>query len=206
MKRIIASVIVLFIALAAGGSALDRAPEPAPELPQQTAPAEESIEVTAPTESVEAEEPAPEEAPVGICLDLGGLDLVELYALGLVLDGDEALIRDDILDLAAESIGMQEGAGKRISHDCKDYNDDARLDTRAVAAGSYYVGNDESNGNNELDYFAFDYRGLIGFVQGLKGLGLASPKDFFSGLQNRAQHIFHTDPPQFTINFYVFGD
>lgn len=66
MKRIIASVIVLFIALAAGGSALDRAPEPAPELPQQTAPAEESIEVTAPTESVEAEEPAPEEAPVGI--------------------------------------------------------------------------------------------------------------------------------------------
>lgn len=69
---------------------------------------------------------------VGICLDLGGLDLVELYALGLVLDGDEALIRDDILDLAAESIGMQEGAGKRISHDCKDYNDDARLDTRAV--------------------------------------------------------------------------
>ena len=41
---------------------------------------------------------------------------------------------------------------------------------------SYYVGNDESNGNNELDYFAFDYRGLIGFVQGLKGLGLASPK------------------------------
>ena len=66
MKRIIASVIVLFIALAAGGSALDRAPNPAPELPQQTAPAEESIEVTAPTESVEAEEPAPEEAPVGI--------------------------------------------------------------------------------------------------------------------------------------------
>ena len=55
MKRIIASVIVLFIALAAGGSALDRAPEPAPELPQQTAPAEESIEVTAPTESVEAD-------------------------------------------------------------------------------------------------------------------------------------------------------
>lgn len=39
-----------------------------------------------------------------------------------------------------------------------------------LAAGSYYVGNDESNGNNELDYFAFDYRGLIGFVQGLKGL------------------------------------
>ena len=38
MKRIIASVIVLFIALAAGGSALDRAPKPAPELPQQTAP------------------------------------------------------------------------------------------------------------------------------------------------------------------------
>ena len=66
MKRIIASVIVLFIALAAGGSALDRAPKPAPELPQQTAPAEESIEVTATTESVEAEEPAPEEAPVGI--------------------------------------------------------------------------------------------------------------------------------------------
>ena len=50
MKRIIASVIVLFIALAAGGSALDRAPKPAPELPQQTAPAEESIEVTATTE------------------------------------------------------------------------------------------------------------------------------------------------------------
>ena len=70
-----------------------------------------------------------------------------------------------------------------------------------VAAGSYYVGNDESKGNNELDYFAFDYRGLIGFVQGLKGLGLASPKDFFSGLQNRAQHIFHTDPPQFYYNF-----
>ena len=61
MKRITASVIVLFIALAAGGSALDRAPEPAPELPQPTAPVEESIEVTAPTESAAASAPVPEE-------------------------------------------------------------------------------------------------------------------------------------------------
>lgn len=59
MKRIIASVIVLFIALAAGGSALDRAPEPTPTPP--IAPVEESIEVTAPTESAAASAPVPEE-------------------------------------------------------------------------------------------------------------------------------------------------
>ena len=56
MKRIIASVIVLFIALAAGGSALDRAPEP----PQTAAPVEGSMEVTVPTEPVTLEESAAE--------------------------------------------------------------------------------------------------------------------------------------------------
>ena len=61
MKRIIASVIVLFIALAAGGSALDRAPEPAPELPQLTAPVVESTEVIAPPEPAVTTVPAPEE-------------------------------------------------------------------------------------------------------------------------------------------------
>lgn len=61
MKRIIASVIVLFIALAAGGSALDRAPEPAPELPLPIAPVEESMEVTASPEPETAEAPVPEE-------------------------------------------------------------------------------------------------------------------------------------------------
>ena len=61
MKRIIASVIVLFIALAAGGSALDRAPEPSPALPQPTAPVEESMEVTASPEPETAEAPIPEE-------------------------------------------------------------------------------------------------------------------------------------------------
>lgn len=60
MKRIIASVIVLFIALAAGGSALDRAPKPAPELPQQTAPVEESTEVSASPEPATIEESSPE--------------------------------------------------------------------------------------------------------------------------------------------------
>ena len=63
MKRIIASVIVLFIALAAGGSALDRAPEPSPALPQPTAPVEESMELPASPEPEEAEEIAPEEPP-----------------------------------------------------------------------------------------------------------------------------------------------
>ena len=61
MKRIIASVIVLFIALAAGGSALDRAPESAPELPLPAAPVEESMEVTASPEPETTEAPAPEE-------------------------------------------------------------------------------------------------------------------------------------------------
>lgn len=61
MKRIIASVIVLFIALAAGGSALDRAPESAPELPLPAAPVEESMEVTASPEPETAGAPAPEE-------------------------------------------------------------------------------------------------------------------------------------------------
>ena len=59
MKRIIASVIVLFIALAAGGSALDRAPEPTPTPP--IAPVEESMEVTASPEPETAEAPIPEE-------------------------------------------------------------------------------------------------------------------------------------------------
>ena len=63
MKRIIASVIVLFIALAAGGSALDRAPEPSPALPQPTAPVEESMELPASPEPEEAEEIVPEETP-----------------------------------------------------------------------------------------------------------------------------------------------
>ena len=61
MKRIIASVIVLFIALAAGGSALGCSPEPMPELPQPTAPVEESTEVSAPPEPETAETPAPAE-------------------------------------------------------------------------------------------------------------------------------------------------
>ena len=66
MKRIIASVIVLFIALAAGGAALDRIPESAPELPQPTAPVEESIEVPAAPAPKAAIVPVPEEpcAPV----------------------------------------------------------------------------------------------------------------------------------------------
>ena len=59
MKRIIASVIVLFIALAAGGSALDHAPEPAPE----PAPVEESMEVPASAEPAAIEESAPEAPP-----------------------------------------------------------------------------------------------------------------------------------------------
>ena len=62
MKRIIASVIVLFIALAAGGSALDRAPEPTPTPTPPTAPVEESMEVTASPEPETAEAPVPEEA------------------------------------------------------------------------------------------------------------------------------------------------
>lgn len=68
MKRIIASVIVLFIALAAGGSALDRAPEPTPAPPQPTAPIEESTEVTAPPEPETTCAPAPEEscAPIEV--------------------------------------------------------------------------------------------------------------------------------------------
>lgn len=61
MKRIIASVIVLFIALAAGGSALDRAPEPTPTPTPPTAPVEESMEVTASPEPETAEAPVPEE-------------------------------------------------------------------------------------------------------------------------------------------------
>ena len=60
MKRIIASVIVLFIALAAGGSALDRAPEPSPALPQPTAPIEESMELPASPEPETIEESVPE--------------------------------------------------------------------------------------------------------------------------------------------------
>ena len=60
MKRIIASVIVLFIALAAGGAALAHTPEPAQ--PQQpAAPIEESMELhTAPAPEA-AIVPAPEE-------------------------------------------------------------------------------------------------------------------------------------------------
>ena len=61
MKRIIASVIVLFIALAAGGSALDRAPEPTPTPTPPTAPVEESMEVTASPEPETVEAPVPEE-------------------------------------------------------------------------------------------------------------------------------------------------
>ena len=65
MKRIIASVIVLFIALAAGGSALGRAPEPAQ--PQQpAAPVEESMELLAAPTPEATIAPVPEEscAPV----------------------------------------------------------------------------------------------------------------------------------------------
>ena len=59
MKRIIASVIVLFIALAAGGSALDHAPEPSPELPQPAVSAEENADCL-PPEPSSAEDPAPD--------------------------------------------------------------------------------------------------------------------------------------------------
>lgn len=60
MKRIIASVIMLFIALVAGGSDLDRAPESAKQ-PQPTATVEESMEVPASLAPEAAIAPVPEE-------------------------------------------------------------------------------------------------------------------------------------------------
>lgn len=60
MKRIIASVIVLFIALAAGGSALGRTPEPKPVPPLPAAPVEESTDVPASPEPETIDESVPE--------------------------------------------------------------------------------------------------------------------------------------------------
>lgn len=60
MKRIIASVIVLFIALAAGGSALGRTPEPKPVPPKSAAPVEESADVPASPEPETTDESVPE--------------------------------------------------------------------------------------------------------------------------------------------------